>query len=67
MHRSIPHTMVYRPRYTGQSIVQSNRGSYIDGPTLDMLEVERYARLEKRREALDIHDRFVIGGSFYDK
>ncbi len=36
-------------------------------PNLDMIEFERHTRLEKRRKLLDICNRFVIGGPFYDK
>jgi hypothetical protein len=53
---AIPHGRVYHPRYTGQSIEKSKRSSLMEGPSLDMMEVERHARLEKRRKALDIRD-----------
>ncbi len=51
---SNPYGSVYHPRYAGQSIILSTRCSRIEGPSLDMMEVERHARLEQRRKDLDM-------------
>ncbi len=72
-------SIIYHPRYCIQDSLyynyslstKSKRGSRIEGPSLglDMMEVERHARLEQRRkDNIDmVFLRLMIGVLFFGK